>query len=394
MFSVRKNQKKGLSLLALAGALTLSILAPMAAEASHFRGAAMIPTVDSNGLLTVNSTSFWRPTAVANVGNPSIGGVGTMTQIAGPTFDTTDSRFTRVSQTHTRQLSGAGTYTITAGSCCRVSGIQNASASSWSMTSVIFWDGSTANNPIAFNFNSVQIEVSRPSGYSDNLGAVAGNGGTLTYNQALNTGISSQPPGFVIDPNTGQLTVPQASAATWNDNPTGNIGADYAFSGNIMNSDGSSVEFDWLFDAVDATASNLAPDVDDFVLNLTPGDLGSHTFTGSDPDGDTLTWDFQGLLGPTGGLAAPTFDPTTQQFTWDTTGTVVGQQFIAQARASDGLLTDTGNLTINIVQGQSGGPTGGGPNPNPVPEPSTVLLLGSGLFGLAAWRKFRKPLGE
>ena len=387
MYLVRNNYQKGLSLKALAAALTFLILVPIAAEASHFRGAAMIPTVDSNGLLTVTATSFWRPSAVRDIdeaGRISVSGVGLMTQQGPQLNDTTDSRFTRVTSTHTIQLNRAGTFQLTANSCCRVSGIQNASASSWTMNSTIVWDGLTANNPIAFNFSSVQVEVSRPSGYSDNLGAVAPNGGTLSYNQNLNTGISSQPPGFVINPNTGQLTIPQASAATYGDNPTGNIGADYAFSGNIQNSDGSSVEFDWLFDAVDATANNLAPDVADFILNLTPGELASHIFTATDPDGDALTWDFQGLLGPTGGLASPTFDPLTQLFTWDTTNTTVGQTFIAQARASDGLLTDTGNLTINIVQGQTGGPA-----PSPVPEPSTVFLFGSALFGIATWRKFR-----
>ena len=106
----------------------------------------------------------------------------------------------------------------------------------------------------------------------------------------------------------------------------------------LRRSDGSFVEYDWLWDAVESTGQNLAPVVDDIIINALVGDNISHIMTAIDPEGDPLTWDFLSFLD--GGQAnnAPTFNPLTQLFEWDTTGSGVGQ-YIANIRASDGSLT-------------------------------------------------------
>ncbi|RMH37327.1 MAG: hypothetical protein D6690_02875 [Nitrospirae bacterium] len=336
----------------------------------------MVPSIDSSGLLTVTTTSFWRKDAVSNA-SPRVNG-SSMTQISN-TVDQSDARFAKRVQVHTRQLTAAGTYNISWGSCCRVHGIRNAFASSWTMNSRIIWDGTNANSPILFNFSAIQPEVVRGVNYAGNLGAVSGNGGTLTYDQALNNGIVSQPPGFTIDPNTGALFIPGSSTSGYLDNSAGQPGADYAFSGNIHNSDGSFVEFDWLFDAVN-TASNRAPIVNDFTINALVGDTVTHTFTATDPNNDPLTWSFVGLLGPNN--LAPTFDPSTQLFSWDTTGSPVGQ-YVAQVQVSDGQLTDIGLLTINLSQAAP--PPGGS-----LPIPGTALLIGTGVVGLVAASRFQR----
>lgn len=345
------------------------------AEASHFRGAAMIPTVEADGKLTVTTTSFWRPTSVSSVAS-NVGG-GSLLNRASSVLDTSDVRFTKVINVDTFQLSGAGTYTITSGSCCRVNGIENwpgSSSTSWTMNSTIVWNGSSANTPILFNFSAVQPEVIRGSDYSGNLGAVAGPGLTLSYDQVLN-GIPTQPPGFTVDPVTGQLFISAANTATYPDNGSGNIGADYAFSGHINASDGSSVEFDWLFDAVNTGSGNLAPVVSDAIINALVGDTINFQFTATD-DGNPnppggLTWSFIGFLG--GGANTPTFNSATQQFEWNSGGSATGT-YVAQVRASDGALTDFGLLTINL--GIDNGPGG------QVPIPGTLSLVGLGLIGL------------
>ena len=243
-----------LKLAATVAGIAMALLGTTA-QASHFRGAAMVSSVSATGLLTMNATSFWRPSGASVITEG--GGVSTsqgfMSQVGLSVNDTSDTRFTKVSQTFTLQLTTAGLTTLSTSSCCRVGGIANASEASWTMNSAIFWNGTTANTPILFNFSNVQPEVLRGVAYSGNLGAVSGSGLTLTYDQVLNQNINSQPLGFSVNSTTGALTIDAASTlAGYSDNPSGNIGADRAFSGNIKASDGSFVEFDWLFDGVNS----------------------------------------------------------------------------------------------------------------------------------------------
>ncbi|MCH9671553.1 MAG: hypothetical protein K0U93_08915, partial [Gammaproteobacteria bacterium] len=222
-----------------------------AADASHFRGGALVPEVDASGLLTITATTFWRPTSNGRLGNINIGGAGTSGSF---TRDTTDSRFDRVVETYTRQLAGAGTTVISDSSCCRVQGIRNGVSSNtsvnFSLSSTIVWDGVNANTPILFDFAGVQNEVVRGANYSQNLNALSGSGHTLTYDAALNDTRFNQPPGFAINAATGEMTIPSINTATFLDNASGNTGADYYFSGTIKSSDGSLVTLDWLFDSV------------------------------------------------------------------------------------------------------------------------------------------------
>ena len=350
-----------------------------AAEASHFRGGAMVAPVSASGLLTVTSTTFWRPSAVNDIGiNAPVGAISeTWVQ------DTSDTRFTKNTGTHTFQLQNSGLVNLSMSSCCRVDGSSNSSSNSWQMDSAIFWNGRTGNTPILFNFSNVQPEVLRGVAYNGNLGAISGNGLTLSYNQVLNPGIFSQPAGFTVNATTGALAITAAatSGASYVDNNSGNIGADAFFSGNILNGDGSFVEFEWVFDGVNSL-SNLAPNVNDQIINALVGDTVSTTVTATDdglPSG-TLTWADIGLLGSAGTCVnAPTFNTATQAFSWNTTGCAIGQ-YIYQVQANDGQKTDFGTITINVGRG----------NNNQVPEPGILSLLGLGALGLFAASRRRK----
>ena len=112
----------------------------------------------------------------------------------------------------------------------------------------------------------------------------------------------------------GHCTSQRPIPAGYLDNPSANVGADYAFSGNILASDGSAVEFDWLFDAADSNG-NLAPQVTDAAIAIILGDTASHTFIGMDPEGSPLTWLFVNFFGPGVPALLLSFDLLTQLFT-------------------------------------------------------------------------------
>lgn len=357
--------------------LTAAILAATVggtAQASHFRGGAIIPEISASGLLTTTTTTFWRKGAVDNA-TPS-----GMTATVSNTVDSSDSRWDRRVFVQTRQLTGAQTVNLNYSSCCIVYGVPNAGGG-FDLDSRIVWDGQTATRPVLFDFAAVNPEVVRGSAYSDNMGAISGDGLTLNYALGLTTGVTSQAVGLTLD-QTGQLAIGAGDTPAYIDRT--NPGADMAFAGTISAGQ-NFVDFEWMLDGV-GTAGNNSPVVDDQVIQALVGDIVTTTVLGLDPDGDALTWDLLSFFAP-GGLGAPTFDPLTQLLTWNTAGGIVGDVLIANVRASDGSLSDVGSIRIELVRSIGPGP---GPGPGTVPEPATGLLLGMGLLGLGAARRRKR----
>ena len=369
----------------------------MPAVASHGRGSVLVPSIDGNGNLTIQATSFWRPTFVDEVNRVTIDrpdGTSFNLTLDPRVEDTSDMRFTRVDETGTTALGGgAGLYSISWSSCCRVSGIANASEGSTDTESSIFWDGVSAISPIAFDLQNVQPNVVRGDAYSDNLDVTSPDGFALSYSDTdlgPSGAIASQAPGFSINA-AGQITIPGANTAAYSDNGTGNDGADVAFSGRIDASDGgdvvASVQFDWLFDAVDDDGTvNQVPNVGDVIVNAVVGDMLTIDIVGTDPDAaDSVTLSLISFFGPGGAIAGGAFapgtpgNPTTGTFSFDTTGFGIGT-YIATIRGTDGSLTDQGTITINLSAVTT----------TPViPLPAGGVLLLGGLGALAAMRRRR-----
>jgi hypothetical protein len=113
------------------------------------------------------------------------------------------------------------------------------------------------------------------------------------------------------------------------------------------------------------------------------------------PNIEYLNWDIDGLVSGTG---APAYGTVIQEYSfdnvmWTQTFTIPGSTMVAIT--ADGMATLTIQLAIDqvdhfnptdFVQGQI---SFQGLSP-PVPLPSTALLFGSGLLGLAGWRKLRR----
>lgn len=371
-------------------AVTLGVGFATQADASHGRGAAVIPSIDSNGLLTIQMISYWDPTGVSEPGsvNFSISGAGAFNANGAKSFsDFSDIRREEHYYTATQQLTGSGLYSITWSGCCMTGGINNTSGTGYGTTSTIYWDGQNATQPIFFDLENIQQEVPRGQAYSDNLDAVAGGPLTLSYVNSTSSYNTSgiTPPGYSVDA-TGQINISAADTAGYNDNtsnPPG--GADWLFSGKIVANDGNqdvgSIEYYWLFDGVDQTGpGNRAPTVSDIIINATLGDTINTIVTATDPDGDPVTLSFDSFLG-LGNPMNQVFDPNTGAFSWDSTGFSVGSYVAAIQGTDPGGLSDIGTITINLTQG-------GGPNVVPLPAGGWLLL--SGLAGLALQRRRRR----
>jgi hypothetical protein len=243
------------------------------ANASTFRGASIVPSINGGGVLMVTLETFWNkgditfPAAtdffIPECNNPIM-------PVGIPITDTTDSNFDKATSVFKCNFTNpGGGLGLVAGiqwssPFARVSGINNALAVPVDMFAAIFWQPGSANTPISFTLSKVSIspKVVRGTAYSDNLGANPGGSLTLTYDQVLNPSILAQPPGFTINPATGDLSILPIDTTSYLNNPS-NVGADYAFSGSIRASDGSLVQFDWLFDAVSPCPVNCLPDTDD-----------------------------------------------------------------------------------------------------------------------------------
>jgi hypothetical protein len=111
--------------------------------------------------------------------------------------------------------------------------------------------------------------------------------------------------------------------------------------------------------------SNQGPMVNNAETMANLGDVVSHTFTASDPNMDPLTWEFVKFVAADPPAIPPSFDPDTQQFVWDTSGSRPGE-YEAIVRAADPSgLTDTGSLAITLV-----------PAPSTVPMVVVALMVG------------------
>ena len=101
-------------------AVALVGIAVQPVEASHFRGGAMIPSVSASGLLTIQATSFWRPTAVNQISSVSVGGVGSMNLISSiPTDTSATVHFNRAALGLEVEQDVVGPETLTRRRCIR-----------------------------------------------------------------------------------------------------------------------------------------------------------------------------------------------------------------------------------------------------------------------------------
>ena len=167
-----------------------------------------------------------------------------------------------------------------------------------------------------------------------------------------------------------EYTAPTSEAGWWGFklNAVDGVGTPYAWHYILDRTDSGEDQHAYL--RPDSILDPMKPIVNSDVMQIALGESVTYTFTASDPDNgpQPLTWTLEGMTG--GPALVPVFDPATQLFTWNSTGSAPGV-YVATAGAFDGDLKGLGTLTITVV-----------------PEPWMGLQIAVAAAGwLVAWQR-------
>lgn len=256
-------------------ALLLSLCA-LPAAASHFRGGNVSVQVTSQGVANFTYETLWRKgsaffpfdgvavvqffaatdtsrnsplrTVTVSIGNTTV-----FRDVSDPAFD-----FRRqVVVVNLPSLGLApGRYVARWENCCRIAGIANAPESSFSLETVVLYNGIDNGSPV---LNSrILTVVGKGLLYRQNLNAFDPDDKPLSYafvvgSNRPNLGPTTQIPGIVLDA-AGQLEISSQNTATLRDVNPFNPAGDYVFKVRVTDADGVSSERDVLLDVV-ATAN-------------------------------------------------------------------------------------------------------------------------------------------
>ncbi len=346
--------------------VALIFVFPHQVQASHFRGGFMTASIAADGTVTINAETLWRTNAVSRVTfvrilnfpsrTTAISSISVSSSTVTST-DTSDPSFTRTVQQFSTSLSSLamGSYIIRWDSCCRISGIANAPESSFSLETVVHFDGTANSAPNILS--SVITGVAAGFEYSQNINATDPDSTPLSYKFLVGAtspdfGPSSQIPGITVS-TVGAIKIPATNTADLQVTNTSNPAGDYVFKVRITDSSGAYTDRDALLDVVTGTNSN--PPVLSSIGNRSVNLGSTLTFSTSATDADT---------GDVVTLSTSTL-PANSTFT-QTSGNPANGSFTFTPNSSQ-----TGTHQINFEARDNG-------NPNLVDsELITITVLGS-----------------
>ena len=206
--------------------VALIFVFPHQVQASHFRGGFMTASIAADGTVTINAETLWRTNAVSRVTfvrilnfpsrTTAISSISVSSSTVTST-DTSDPSFTRTVQQFSTSLSSLamGSYIIRWDSCCRISGIANAPESSFSLETVVHFDGTANSAPNILS--SVITGVAAGFEYSQNINATDPDSTPLSYKFLVGAtspdfGPSSQIPGITVS-TVGAIKIPATNTA-------------------------------------------------------------------------------------------------------------------------------------------------------------------------------------
>ena len=278
--------------------VALILMFPQQVQASHFRGGFITATITADGTVTVDMETLWRKTFVSRVGSLTIlnfsdrSSTGKSISVPSGTTDTSDPSFTKVTQQVTASLSSLGldqgSYILRYSSCCRIAGLENVGQASFSLETVVHFNGAVNSAPGISS--SVITGVAAGFEYSQNINATDPDSTPLSYTflDSTDLGPASQIPGITVD-SSGTIKIPAANTANLQVTNTGSQPAgDYVFKVRITDSSGAYTDRDVLLDVFSGTSPPVLASIGNRSVNL--GNTLTFTASATDADsGDVVT---------------------------------------------------------------------------------------------------------
>lgn len=380
--------KKFTKIATMAVSAAILTFAVVEAQATHFRYGTMSWTrSQANPLqVTFSVTEAWRATFVDSLNFSTVqsGGVSfntaTNRSTVGTFTDAAGEQYSVFNTTITQTFASAGVFNVNAGSCCRISTLQNGNNdTSFNIQAVVDLSQAQALNvgsPVAQAPIIVPLPISSTASFQLPFGDPDLEGVSVSIATIGQSGLSTATP-FAPGGNNAALTVSSTGLLQWDTTGT-TAGQKFAVQLRVDENDSAnSIPVDFIIEIGNAQA-NQAPTVDGASFNLEVGDILNHTVTGNDPDNgpvDPLTWTLSSITGPNT-VTNAIFDVNTQQLLWDTAGYDLGTYtfFISNF---DGAANGLGQIIVTLSEVT-------------VPEPGMAAILGLGILGVACTRKRKR----
>jgi hypothetical protein len=336
--------------IALLGALmALAVFAmPATASASHFRYGQMSWQQTSGNTVDITVTTAWRSSFLDGVflqfgdsGSASLS-VGEATNL-GTFSDSTGQSYTILRWTVSHTYPGAGPYTASFDSCCRIGALTNASNGSYRVASVVDMNAGNSGSPasavpvitqmVQGGVNVLPLPIAEPDGDAVSCRLAT----------AAESGIPAQPAA-----GGSALSVSSDCVISWDTSGT-SVGQLYAYQV-IMEDGSSSTALDGMIEIVDGTLNAPPTCLGGGNFTVAPGQTLMVDFIGDDPDGGALNSSIAGLppgssFGPTSGSA-----PLTSTFTWTPSLADLGSAYAASVQFQDaGFLSANCGLGVSVI---------------------------------------------
>jgi hypothetical protein len=312
-------------------AILFFFLSPLISEASHFRyGHITWTRIPGTRDVTFTVTTAWRYDQ-SEVVSLSFGDGTSNASVLGTEILAVPNEYRVYQQQVTHTYASDGPFTVSFGSCCRISTLQNGADQNYTVSSIVCLNNNNLGSPVCTS--PVIIEMNAGTANQYQINTTEPDGSPITYSTTAIAGLS-----YVPSVGSNVASVSSTGLITWN---TTGAASGQLYQMKISLSDGCSAsETDFIIKIVSCTSTPASAVISGTpTINLGQSANLSLTFNGASP------WTYR-LSGTTTDITTST-SPTTVSVT----PTVVGPNVYTLTSVSNtcgiGSVSGSGIVTVN-----------------------------------------------